>query len=60
MHHIENIEKLSLVLMYSLHLDVVKRVERDIDSSIFLDPLLQAEFILLLDLSELAHETSIG
>ena len=59
-HDVENVEELSLVLVNSLYLDVVKRVKWDINSCVLLDPLLETEFILLLDLSELAHETSIG
>ena len=46
--------------MYSLHLDIVKRVEWDIDSSMCLDPFFEVKFILPLNLFELTHKASIS
>ena len=45
--------------MYTLNLDVVKRVERDIDSSSVFDELLELGLVLAFDLGEASDEVGV-
>ena len=45
--------------MYTLNLDVVKRVERDIDSSSVFDELLELGLVLAFDLGEASYEVGV-
>lgn len=58
-HYVEDIHKLALVLVNSLHLDIVKRIERDIDASVLHNPVLELLLILALDLLEATHKVRV-
>ena len=56
MHNVQDVHKLSLVLVDALNLDIVQGVKWDIDASLLLDELLELHFVLTLDLAEASDE----
>ena len=59
-NNIENVHQLSLVLVYSLDLNVIKGVKWHIVSSVLFDPGLKFCLVLSLDLNETVLESLIG
>lgn len=59
MDYIKDIHQLSFVFMYTLDLDIVKSIERNVDTSRIFDPFLKLNFILSLDLNELLSKVLI-
>mgnify|MGYP001470367576 CR=1 FL=1 len=60
MDDVEDVHELPLVLVYSLDLDVVQRVEWDIVTGVLLDPGLQLGLVLPLDVDESVLEGLIS
>jgi hypothetical protein len=58
-NNIEDVHKLSFVLMDSLYLDVIKCVKRNIIASVILNPLLELFLIVSLDCNDLLLEVCI-
>lgn len=56
MDSVENVKELTLVLMDTLDLDVVESINWDDDSSLFLDPCGETNFVLGFDSSKLLDE----
>jgi hypothetical protein len=56
---VQNIHQLPLVFMYSFDLDIIKRVQRYLNASVFFDPALKPCFVLLFDGDELLQELSV-
>lgn len=59
-HHVQDVHKLSLVLVYALHLDVVKCIERDHNAGSLLNIFLQLSLVSPLDFEESIDEILIG
>jgi len=57
---VQNVHELSLILMYSLNLNIIKSIKWYIKSSVFLDPSLELSLVLSLDLNELVLESLIS
>lgn len=58
-HHVEDIHELALVLVYALDLNVIERVERNVDSSVVLDPFLEALFVFTFDVDKLFDKSGV-
>lgn len=56
----ENVHKLSLILMYSLNLNIVHGIEWDVITGSFLDPSLELHLVISLNVNKLLHERSVG
>jgi len=58
-HHVQDVEMLAFVFMDPLDLHVVKRVERNLDTSCFFNILLELHLVLALDIEEALNEVTI-
>jgi len=58
-NHRQDIHQLTLVLVHSLHHHIVHGINRNMESSVFLDPLLQFQLVLFFDIGELGDEALI-
>ena len=56
----QEVQKLTLILMNSLDLDVIKSVERDVIAGLSLNPSLETHFIFTLNLGKLLDEGRVG
>jgi len=52
MNETENVQNLTLVLVYSLDLNIIDGINWNIDTAVVLDPLLQADLVVSLDLDK--------
>ena len=56
---VQDVEQLPLIFVDTLHLHIIEGVKRDIDICMLLDPPLQLELVLALDIFEGADEVGV-
>ena len=60
MNNVEDVHHLSLILMNSLHLDIIHGVDWDVITGLLLNPFSKSVLVLDLDLDELVNEGLVG